>query len=815
LRSILHSLIAFTGIVCVSLLPGKACAQLVINEVCSKNNVLLADAFGHYPDWIELHNAGSDPVELDQYHLSDRFDQPTMWRLPEITLAPDGYIVLFAAHSESGTDHFSFAISQSGETVFLFDQVQTIAHSMAIPPLQADHSYGPATSDGALRYFAVPTPGSPNTSEGFLGYAQKPWTSKAAGPVPQNTVLFLYTAPGSTIQVTLDGKIPDESTPAYVGSLLIPNTMVVKARSLSPGLLPSEVMTATYFVNEPRGMPVFSITVDPDSMFHEEFGLYMMGPNADTLHPFHGANFWVNRHIPAYIEYFDEQGNESFAQQVDLRMHGGSQARTKPQRALRLTARKRYGSALVEFPFFPEYGRADRYKHLLLRNSGGDFGLANFRDGLWHQISLHGGLDLDALGFKPVQVFINGNYWGMMNLRERVSRHHVANHYDLPVDSILLMQNENLPMQGDTIHFATFDQFIRSNDLSDPAVFEAVADQLDIASFKDYFALEIFAGNVDWPANNVRYWKPSITEGKWRYLLQDLDATMNVFGWITMDVDMFDWILVHREGFTHSEIFRSLLANAEFKRTFLNRLADLMNTTLCTPSLMSEVDRITDASDNEVPRHYSRWGQDIGSRQLHAGVIIPEFMHVRGDHVREHVLETFDLPNTAMLHFEAFPPGAGTIALNTIVPELPFDGIYFNGNKIDLAATAEPGYVFDHWRYSAAEDSVWHTSTIQKSFPTEGRITAYFRSEGTTIRAFPVPCLENVSLSVESPSEGTATFILSDAHGRDLGSFTQALQSGVNNVPMNMGPYASGIYLLTVRSEMVNGTVRIVRSSDQ
>lgn len=791
---------------------GVSQGQLLINEVCSKNFRSVADQFDRNPDWIELHNAGSSTVQLGDHYLSDRVSEPGMWRLPELLLEPGGHAVFFAAHSESGNDHFPFGISQDGESVFLFSQTLQLVDRMDIPALRSDHSVGKPPGAIVLRIFEQSTPGMPNTTTSYTAYAPIPTASIAPGHVPAGTTLFLNASGGSQIRTTLTGMDPDETSPLYAGSLGIPVTMVVKAQSSLPDHLPSDVLTATYFVNESQGLPVISISVDPDTMFHEEFGLYMEGPNADTLPPFHGANFWSDRNIMARMEFFDELGRQGHVQQVDLRMHGGTQARTRPQRSLRLTGRKRYGNDLIEFPFFPERGRFDQYKHIVLRNSGGDFCLAHFRDGFWHQTALHADLDIDVLAFRPVRVFINGEYWGLMNLRERLSPEDVALNHGVEREGVLFMDQENRPIQGDSIHFAQLHRYIVDQDLTDPIHFAYVDSLLDLKSLKDYFALEIFAGNVDWPSNNIRAWKPSVNDGKWRYVMHDLDATMNVYGWIPMDVDLFQRIEAQELNWMHSAIFQELLENGEFERTFINRLADLMNTALTNAELKRELDEITNATDVEALRHYSRWSCDWTARLIHAGELIPEFFRVRSGHVQQHVLDRFELPNTSSLTFQCFPPGAGTIALNTIAPELPFNGIYFNGNAIDLNAEPAEDHVFDHWRFSGTDGTLGTSPVLRHEFTVDGTITAHFRKKDQPLHAFPVPCVDELFASVECPLDCVAELRLSDMHGRLVNGGPIQLHAGVNQIQLNMSAHAPGVYILAVEQPAGISSVRVVKT---
>lgn len=787
-------------------------AQLRINEVCSKNYLSAIDPFGHDPDWIELHNTGSTAVQLADFHLSDRLNEPAMWRLPELLLEAGGYALFFAAHSESGDDHFPFAIAQDGESVFLFSQTLALVDRMDIPWLNSDNSVGISPDGQGLRFFDEPTPGAPNSTQSYAGYAAMPTASIPPGHVPAGSTLFLYASTDAVIRTTLNGRDPDATSSTYAGSLGIFSTMVVKAQARTPDHLPSQVFTGTYFVNETSTLPVFSISVDPDSMFDEQFGLYMLGPNADSLSPFLGANFWSDRHIPVRMEFFDEQGRQGHVQQVDLRMHGGTQARTKPQRSLRLTGRKRYGNDLIEFPFFPERGGFTQYKHLVLRNAGGDFCLAHFRDGLWHQTALHAKLDIDVLAFRPVRLYINGSYWGLMNLRERLSPKDVALNHGVDRDGVLFMDQENIPVQGDSIHFAELHSYIVDHDMNDAVHFAHVDSLLDIQSLKDYLALEIFAGNVDWPTNNVRAWKPSITTGKWRYVMHDLDATMNVYGWIPMDVDLFQRIQGQEADWMHSAIFQQMLENHEFKRTFINRLADLMNTTFSNAAMLAELGRITSATDVEAMLHYERWSCDWSARVWHAGELIPEFFRVRSGHVQEQVLDRFTLPNKVLLSFASFPPDAGSIALNTLEPELPFEGTYFNGNAIDLTAYASEGFVFDHWRYSDVEGTFSTSPTLRSEFAADGTITAHFRKEGEQLLAFPVPCVEELYVSYACAIPGKGQLRLTDMHGRVVQVIPQQFHTGVNRIQLDLSAQTPGVYVLTVQQPEGISSVRVIKS---
>ncbi len=778
--------------------------QIVINEVCSRNSDSFEDESGSDPDWIELFNAGAQPIDLSIFHLSDRNDDPQKWQLPPIVIQPGGHVILLSGDEDG---YFNFGISGDGESILL-SQNSIVIDQLDVPELHTDHSFG-RTPDG-LRVFDQPTPGSANTTTAYLGYAEAPILSPPPGLYNSAMNILLTGGTGSTIHFSVDGRDPSISGQIYSSPIQIQQSRVVQAFATAPEKLPSSPIGGSYLIGIDHDLPVISISVDPDSMFHEELGIYMPGPDADTVPPYWGANFWEGKHIPAWFE-FHEKGARRIAQKIDLRIQGGSSARPKPQKPLRLTARKKYGAPRFEYPVFPERNAAQEHKQLVLRNSGGDFCLANFRDGLFHQIALHNGLDIDVLAFRPTVVYINGAYWGMMHLRERIRTDRLTQGFDVDEDEVILLDGENDIVQGDTMPFFELMEYIRINDMNDPIHFAHVDSLLDLKSFVDYFSLEMFAGNVDWPANNIRYYKPSLTQGKWRYLLHDLDATMNVAGYIPMDIDMFHLVFVLREGFVHSEVFQGLLINDEFKRGFVNRLADLMNTAFSQPSFQHEVDLITGAIRSEIEDHFARWDCWFPVWELHAHGLIPEFARDRAGFMREDMIDHFVFAGASDLRFEVFPPEGGSMRINTITPEMPFNGVYFNGNEIDLSIEVASGHQFDHWEYSAEEDFIDRSIHLRRNFPASGKITAVLRHEGEGITMWPNPVRDHLTASFNSAGEQAAMITVNDARGRQLVEEARALRDGTNRVELDLQDLPAGMYMISVTSGSDRRSARFLK----
>lgn len=781
---------------------GTMQGQLVLNEVVAVNTEF-SDNFGQTPDWIELKNVGAVELDLDQYYLSDDSENLLKWNLPNIDLDVDELVVVFATADSTDQYHFSFGIGANGEQLFLSHIDDGLVQNILVPSLQQNHSYGIPEGEADYRFFDSPTPNSNNSTTNYLGYAPSPTPSHAAGHYENQFELLIF-PPNTDGQVhyTMDGSVPTATSPLYVAPLTMDSLHVVKSAFFQDGWLPSLPNFSTYFVNINHSLPIISLSCANDSLFDPVSGLYMEGPNAEEKWPYFGANYWAEREIPISFEYF-EQGNLKFSQQVGLQIHGGKSSRTKDQRPLRLTARSQYGPDFMEYPFFDNKPAVNKFRHLVLRNSGADFLRTNFRDGYWHQLALEEDLDFEAFGFKPAVVYINGEYWGIMNIREKVSEFYCSENSDANPDSVIIGQIENQPFVGDTIHFFNLSQFAINEDMTIESNFAYVSTQIDIQSYQDYFAFQIFAGNPDWPANNIKFWKPAIVNGKWRYILFDLDTTMAFSGWLTLDWDMFDWVFNEKREALNSRIFINLLDNAEFKRLFINRMADLMNTKLNKESLENHFNDILDIFNAEVEQHFDRWNGDLDIWSEHTENQLPNFMDERHAHVQDQIVNHFDFEQKINLTFECFPVDAGLIEINTLPPQSSFHGIYYSGNPIDLTLHANPGFEFEHWAFSEHWIDNPNDISIQQNFQESGTLIAVFkdRNEESFYTINNTGEENSFQFVYQAEDKNEYQVQVTQSSGKVVMNGVKFMEEGKNFFTLDLSKESSGIYIV----QIING----------
>ncbi|NQV14185.1 CotH kinase family protein, partial [bacterium] len=422
--------------------------------------------------------------------------------------------------------HTNFKISSSGEDIVITSPAGDESEFFTIPPLPADVSFG-RQPDGSMDfyYFDTPTPGATNTG-GVLYLAQAPEISPQPGFFSGSVTVDLGAAPPGIIYTyTLDGTLPLMSSTLYESPLTFTETTVLRVMSGTTDGFSRHYSSYTYFLNENPHLPVVSLIFEPDDFFSEDSGIYVMGTDASPDFPHFGANFWEDWERPIHIEYFEDGSELSYATPGGVKIFGGW-SRGNPQRSLSLYARGIYGAQEFAYPFFNGLA-IDAFESLVLRNSGNDWNYSGYRDGF--MTGLVSDRDLEIQAFQPTEVFFNGQFWGIYNLREKVNEHFVASHFDLDVDDLDLLEGGGWAIHGDDTQYTELIQYVSSHELIQSIEYEYVSERVDIDNFIDYQFSQIYFDNQDWPGNNIKFWKAHEPGGKWRWILYDTDFGFGIW----------------------------------------------------------------------------------------------------------------------------------------------------------------------------------------------------------------------------------------------------------------------------------------------
>jgi len=685
--------------------PCVPMAEVVINELSAANQSVILDEDDDSPDWLELLNTGSSPGELGGWTLSDDKDEPGMWTLPVSTLDPGEFLVIFASGKDrTDTLHTNFSLRADGEKVRLFDGAGCEVDEIDPGQMWADQSFG-RTSDGAFGYFMEPTPGAPNDTESRPGFAEKPTFAPNPGFYPEGTEVSLSGGAESAIYVAFEGHEPVDAGAIYESPTVLDGAAeasVMRARAYEVDLWPSPVATATYFGRDSGFLPVISLVTDPANFFDSDTGIYVMGDGAEPDYPYFGANFWQDWERPIHISLWEPDGRLGLAMDAGVNIHGGW-SRGLDQRSLRITARGGYGHSSIPYEVFPGYGIAE-FSSIILRNSGNDwYGCltacapgSHLRDGLMHRIAE--GADLDTVAYRPVEAYLNGEYWGIYNIRERPGAGYIAEHYG--IEDIDLLEAEALVINGDNEHYLDLVAYLRNSDLSDPVAYSDVEAMVDIASLSNYFIFQIWFDNTDWPGHNIKFWRPRTADGRWRWLLYDTDFGLGLFG-ASVANDTLAYAVDANGSWPNppwsTELLRRMLDIPEFRAQFINRYADFLNTQLRPTETQAALDEVVAGIAPVMPRHADRWGESLPGGWESETAGIRQWLGERPAYATTHIVDHFGLAGTWTLDLAADPPGSGTFALTALEVDGPYSGSYFLDVPVTITAVPAPGYSFAGW----------------------------------------------------------------------------------------------------------------------
>jgi len=579
-----------------------------------------------------------------------------------------------------------------------------------------DVSYGRQSDGGsAWGYFTKPTPGASNeTSVFYEDYVlQVPVFSQSGGffngPVTVN-IQDLYNA--GTIRYTLDGAVPTENSPVFAQAIQITATTVVKARMFYANRIPGPVVTNTYFINEGfenRGLAVLSLSTDPDYFYGADSGLYVQ-------------DFKPTWEYPIHLEFYEPDGLLGFHHDAGVQV-GGENAWILPQKLLNIYSRKQYGSGHFDYQLFPNNPR-QTFGDIVLRCSGSDWSYTLFRDGLMQGL-IQAQADLDGQDFRPVAVFINGQYLGLQNIREKQDADYTEHYHGIDPDSLDYIENNAEIKEGNDVAYQQMVALLNAGVQSD-ADFAALDSVADTKNFTDYIISEIYTANTSW-GHNISLFRKRSPEGRWRWLMHDYDrgffpsnANGTAMGWATSTTGP-DW----SNGPFATLFLRKMLKNNAFRERFITRFADHLYITFNPMTINRRVDMHANWIRPEMPFQIARWqgttssyGNAIPSMAFWENQVdqLKQFGVQRTNFMWSDLTDFFNQAGSTTLNLEVSDPAHGFIKLHEMkVPSYPWTGKYFQSRPFTLTAEARPGFNFVRWeKLSGAQTTLFAAGSTWK-----------------------------------------------------------------------------------------------------
>ena len=449
------------------------------------------------------------------------------------------------------------------------------------------------------------------------------------------------------------------------------------------------------------GIWQLDLRIDPDRLFHPVTGWFVEGPGVDPEDwRKAGANFQTHDRHPARFTLRTPSGKLVFDGKADFRLFGGM-SRLHPQKSFSISLKKKYGQSRINYPVFGLDG-PDEFKYLVVRNSGSDWSRSYLRDALLTSLLRDPSWELDYQAHRPVRVSINGKYWGLYFLREKINVHFLADRYGIADKEVIdLLEGRGGAKNGSRRGYDALIRYIRRNDLSDPTIYREVKRRMNVDNYMRLQIAQTYFGNQD-AGGNLRYWRdPTDPNGRWRWLLYDVDQgfglhsatayrdnTLQLFttengpAWPNPDWSTF--------------LTRRLLENEDYRRLFVNRTLDYLHTDFAPERVVAQVDRLAATIAPEIPRQSARWKL---TASYWPGQVerLREYARRRPSHLREHLRQMFHAGPDRQFLLTAPEGGFVTLNDNISLEDTTYAASYFAHFPLHLRAVARPKYDFVGW----------------------------------------------------------------------------------------------------------------------
>ena len=731
----------------------------------------------------------------------------------------------------------------------------------------------------------------------ILSAQTTPQFSQNPGYYTSGFELQLIAGEGDEIYYTLNGDTPSESSKKFTTSITITDRTtdspsyssistishsyspwvpatgpiqlitVIRARSKN-GANWSATTTGTFIIH-PDGknryqIPIVSLITDSLNLFDYNTGIYVLGKYYDTWKaqnpgaseglgtPANYTQRGLEWERPAHFEFFNQFGDLDVSQNIGIRLHGGG-SRSFQQKSFRLYARSEYGKSKLRYPFFLDQD-LDEYKRLQLRNSGQDWMKSALRDGFMQTLVRH--LPFETMAFRQNLLFLNGEFWGIANIRERYDEDYLSIKFGVEDTKIDYLSGNASTQEGFRAHYINMLNYIRTNGLTDQKHYNYINTQMDVQSFINYNLSNIYFNNRDWPHNNIDFWRYQTAydstagpgrDGRWRWMMFDTD-----FG--------FAWTDIHTETKYQGHVTQNyldqasrpdhwstfllfeLLKNQEFKTEFINTYRDLMNTAFEESRVISVLDSLTNVIAPYVTEHIDRWGNsshrwsmphDYPEWETNINYI-RRFAQEREAYMNSFFKAKFGLDDLYELEVGVGDSTMGTVQINKMqlggkkphsgdyqYPNT-WKGSYFKGNQVSVKAVPKAGYRFSHWENHATGEI--EIDVLDVTAP----IIAHFEPETVSLEDpfstipnqtelftnYPNPFNPSTTISFQLAENSSIKLSLFNIQGQKLKTlFSGNLKAGKHSLNITLSQYSTGMYIyrLETPKETLSGKMMLLK----
>jgi len=606
---------------------------LYINEVmCATKGM---------PDWVELVNGSDAAIDLSGFGLSDNSDKVRKWQFPEGAAIPaHSYLVVLlkgaenTVQQENGCWCVDFALDvDSDQLLLLSDSEGEVIDRMLLSSQRQDVSYGRSGAHNSYRYFTTATPGKVNSGDSYAYCARNVVFSHQGGVQDGPISLELQADAGMSIYYTTDGTEPTYKSNVYIGPLQLDSNTVVRACAWRKDGIPSDVLANTYIFGVEHGVGIVAVSGKRSELIGSS-GALVDGKGTSGY--------------DVQVEIYDANGAQIINQECMLKLNGRSSRSMFAQKAFRLVAKKEYGENRFRAALFSERDY-EEYDAVVVRAAGQDNQRTFMRDVVITSLARNTSVMYQES--EPVVVYINGKYWGVYHLRERIDLHSICQFEGWEnEDAVDLLEGRNTDViQGSSDGYWEMMNYVRKYGVKSDANLEKLRQLVDVENYLDYVILQIYCNNQD--LNNIRVYRSSEGDGKWRWILFDTDL-----GFLATRNSVKAWASTSNGGKVgsiseqYNLLFTELMKNASVRDYFLTRFGELLATDLSAESVVGRIQEIYDAIAPEMKLHCKRWNWKVSSWQEEGGKLI-SYVKGRPATLVSQLIDEFDLDSAQAQHY--------------------------------------------------------------------------------------------------------------------------------------------------------------------
>lgn len=717
------------------------------------------------------------------------------------------------ANSQGGDFHTNFKIDSGGENILLVSPDLEIESELFVdvPSIFTSRGSIPNGSNN-ISFLTLPSPGESN-DDSFLpeGVCSEPIISTEGG-VYQSTlqVDFINTGDDETyIFYTTNGDEPNLDSELYTGeSINVFQSSNIRARAFKDGYIPSQIVSETYLLNVSHITPIVAISIEDDHLYAGD-GIF--------------ENWWEDWERFAQISVFDstQEHNHIFDRNVAMQIDGGAGgSRSNPQHSFRLEmAKGAFDEEPVELSLLSNRPERDTYSRLYFRNGSNHWLNIPYKDACLVDMLTTNTFAYHS-AMRPASVYINGEYFGLYEMREKLDAEFWAEYDDYDdyetVDVLSQSYWYDLILRATDgqvdDYYIMWEEFQQLNPES-PGFLTQANTYYDLENYTDYIISQSWIANYDWPYNNIKLYRSDASDLRWRFATIDLELSLQPGGWS----DCYDNGLQHVRNEGENSLFvgawNRCYENNDYRVYFINRFADLNNTLYKVDRLLSIEQSYFDEWSLEMPKEFARWGDpwnvqgqmnEFFDRHIH----LQEEIECKTEVVRDQIEDVLDLDGQFDLYLDALPAGAGVIHLNTIKPtEYPWEGLYYKGIPIEMTAVANEGYEFIEWVSAPQIDDDLNPYWTGETYNNSLSFTALFEetaehqsvaeADNSFIEVFPNPTTD--FLFIKTPESKIQSWEIYNSQGSIVDAIVNRALD--RQISLDIGQLSTGVYSIIIKTE--------------